>query len=69
VDQSVNPASIDFVLKLKENGTEFARMRGIYKFIGKDKVMVRMTFDDAERAVEFEPAGNPDTITLTRVKK
>jgi hypothetical protein len=56
-------------LKFKENGVEFSRMRGIYKFIGKDKVMVRMTFDDADRAVDFEPAGNADTITLKRVKK
>ncbi len=66
-DHRQNPKTLDFIIQNNEDKIEIARMRGIYKLLDKDILIINMKFDGSERPIIFDDQSD-DQIALTRIK-
>jgi hypothetical protein len=67
IDDTVDPMTIDFVIRLLDGGLEVGRLPGIYKFVNNKTLLINMNFDGPERPSRFD-AEDPNQITMSRVK-
>ena len=65
-DETVNPNTIDFVIKLDDDEVEVARMLGIYHFVDDNTLIINMKFDGSPRPMVMDEE-SIDQITLTRM--
>lgn len=66
-DTSKGPMHID--LQFYDNdGKPTYRTPGIFEWVGKDKIRMRMSADMLKRPVGFLPKGNKETILLIKEK-
>ena len=64
IDHSKEPETIDFILYFKEGNSEVDRLRGIFRFDDKDRMVLCVNFEGEERPSSFEDEG---TIVLEKV--
>jgi hypothetical protein len=67
IDDNADPMTIDFVIRLLDEGLEVGRLPGIYKFVNNKTLIINMNFDGPERPARFDPE-DPNQITMSRVK-
>jgi len=65
--EDTDPMEIDFIVTMTEKETEIGRVRGIYKFLSKRKLMININFDGPDRPVIFDP-DDPNQVTLSRLQ-
>lgn len=61
------PFEIDFVIKSKETDEEVKRLPGIYIFLDKNRMKLRMNFGSSIRPKNFEPKSSSEILILKRL--
>ncbi len=67
IDDTTDPMTIDFIIRLLDEGLEVGRLPGIYKFVNNKTLIINLNFDGPERPTRFDPE-DPNQITMSRVK-
>jgi uncharacterized protein (TIGR03067 family) len=67
IDDKKDPHTIDFIISMADEGSELARMPGIYKFVNAKTLIINMNFGGEIRPVIFDET-DKNQITLTKIK-
>ncbi len=66
-DESKEPYTIDFAIRINKDDSEIARMPGIYKFVDQETLVINIKFDGSARPTAFDELSD-DQITLRKTR-